>query len=259
MIALETVTITPLHKRKTAATGDPYPYYVVHFPPDFDTRKLSKVKTVMDFRIRWEKLSTTTRGTQCHRCQQFGHGSAYCTSTPKCVKCIGNHLTKECPHNDEETTAAKCVNCNGDHPASYRNCPAYKNYKEKVSKSKQSRPSYDTNNRNTRKANEPRTIARPAARATGRSYAEATANPEPGSSNPRREPSQPANSSSAGHTSASDFQTLSLELKKLNKLCDIKQMIAMLRELNRRLSPGMDNLSKLQVMLDVTHMDCYVK
>ncbi|GFQ98304.1 RNA-directed DNA polymerase from mobile element jockey [Trichonephila clavata] len=36
------------------------------------------------------------RAAQCYRCQGFFHSSKFCTRTPRCVKCAGNHLAKEC-------------------------------------------------------------------------------------------------------------------------------------------------------------------
>lgn len=263
------LVITPLRKRKTDIKDDPYPYYVIHLPSDYDTRKLLKFKTVLDFKVRWEKLSTKDRTAQCHRCQKYGHGSDYCTYTPRCVKCVGEHLTQDCPKGNDRQTEAQCINCNGHHPANHRKCPAYREYKDKLSKEKEARTSRQTTIRNVRQPTNPREITRLATRATGRSYAEATAQPytEPTGSRPPNQPprAQPNRGPTTSHTSgqfsqntnASDFQQLAHELKKLNEVCDIRSMLLMVKELNKRIHKDMDNLTKLQIMLDITQQTSY--
>lgn len=261
MIALPSITVTPMRKRHTEFNKDPYPYYVVHLPPDFDTRKINQIKTVLDFKVRFERLSSSNKGSQCHRCQQFGHGAEYCSYAPKCVKCVGDHPTKECPIIDKDSKDIKCTNCQGSHPASYRKCPAYKDYKDKVNKQKQSRASATVNKDLPRSPPATRPIARAATRSTGRTYAEATAQSATEPTRPR-EPSRPrpsaAQSAPANNAGlASDFQNLSNELRKLNELCDLRAMLAMVRQLNNRLSKDMDMLTKLQIMLDVTENPAY--
>ena len=60
---------------------------------------------------------------QCHACQQFGHSSHNCGNPPRCVKCAGEHITKECQKTMDQDP--KCCNCNGIHTANFRGCPAY--------------------------------------------------------------------------------------------------------------------------------------
>ncbi|GIY65392.1 hypothetical protein CEXT_468831 [Caerostris extrusa] len=43
--------------------------------------------------------------------------------TARCVKCVQEHLTSECP--TQCTDAPLCANCKGKHPASYRGCPNF--------------------------------------------------------------------------------------------------------------------------------------
>ncbi|GFQ88279.1 hypothetical protein TNCT_455841 [Trichonephila clavata] len=44
-----------------------------------------------------------------------------CTRTPRCVKCAGNHLAKECEKPFGDTP--KCCLCGGEHPANFLGCP----------------------------------------------------------------------------------------------------------------------------------------
>lgn len=55
-IDFDDVNVTPMHKRNIEFEDDKYPYFVVDLPPDYDTRKLLKMKAILDFKVRWEKL-----------------------------------------------------------------------------------------------------------------------------------------------------------------------------------------------------------
>ena len=61
---------------------------------------------------------------QCKRCQRYGHTQKYCNRVYYCVKCSEPHPTAQC--NKLTEIPAKCVHCEGNHPASYRECPVYK-------------------------------------------------------------------------------------------------------------------------------------
>lgn len=124
---LSVTKVMPLTKRYVDYDEDKFPYFVIH---------LHKIKMVLNFRVRFEKLNTKNRTTQCHRYQQFGHGSEYCAYSPRCVKWIGDHLTDDCRRIDNGTDSAQCLNCNGVHPANFRNCPALQTYKDKIEQSK---------------------------------------------------------------------------------------------------------------------------
>lgn len=48
---------------------------------------------------------------QCFACHRFGHFSLHCGYAPRCVKCTGPHLAKDCSKAKE--TDSKCTNCEG--------------------------------------------------------------------------------------------------------------------------------------------------
>lgn len=53
----------------------------------------------------------------------WGHATAHCNLTPKCLKCAGSHKTgTACGENPE----IKCVNCDGQHLANSIECVVYK-------------------------------------------------------------------------------------------------------------------------------------
>lgn len=65
--------------------------------------------------------------SQCHRCQLYGHAQRFCHGKPRCVKCLGDHGTLECPRPKDRTLCTEppsCVLCGeSGHPANYRGCP----------------------------------------------------------------------------------------------------------------------------------------
>lgn len=64
----------------------------------------------------------SSKPAQCYSCQRFGHSSLHCGYAPRCVKCSGPHLAKDCPKPRDEDP--KCTNCSGNHTANYGKCPA---------------------------------------------------------------------------------------------------------------------------------------
>ena len=62
---------------------------------------------------------------QCHRCQLYGHSARNCNARPRCVKCLGDHGTADCPRKvPDPAVPPSCVLCETQgHPANYRGCP----------------------------------------------------------------------------------------------------------------------------------------
>ena len=98
------------------------PIYMVTFNKDTDINEVRNIRYVCSIKIFWDKYRSGRVTTQCHRCQQFGHGSSSCNQAPRCVKCSKSHLTKDCDR--EKDAKPVCVNCKGEHPANYSKCPS---------------------------------------------------------------------------------------------------------------------------------------
>ena len=75
---------------------------------------------------------------QCFRCQRFGHKAQGCNLQAKCVKCAGDHNTRECIK--DPISPATCSNCNGAHPENYCQCPKYVAYSKPFSSQTQTAP-----------------------------------------------------------------------------------------------------------------------
>ncbi|XP_037300665.1 vegetative cell wall protein gp1-like [Manduca sexta] len=75
----------------------------------------------------------TSEVAQCHNCQKYGHNSRGCRLPARCVKCLGEHGTSECPRPKDRsqcTEPPSCTNCRqSGHPANYRGCPRAPKYK----------------------------------------------------------------------------------------------------------------------------------
>jgi hypothetical protein len=59
------------------------------------------------------------------------HTQAYCYRSPRCVKCAGSHLTRQCSRK-EKSENVKCVLSDGNHPANYKGCGVYKDLQKRT-------------------------------------------------------------------------------------------------------------------------------
>lgn len=107
---------------------------------------LKKVTGLFNMVVEWKHYKRySNEPTQCSRCQQFGHGASNCFKQPKCVRCAGDHLSKDCdllPKIDANSTPAtnfkpkipedkvKCALCDGQHTANYRQCEERSKFKK---------------------------------------------------------------------------------------------------------------------------------
>lgn len=92
----------------------------------------SSIKCVLNQPIQWEAFERRNIGTQCRKCQQFGHAASNCGMEYRCVKCTHKHNPNECLL--EDNSLACCVNCKENHTANDRNCKVYKEYVSKIKK-----------------------------------------------------------------------------------------------------------------------------
>ncbi|GFR21744.1 nucleic-acid-binding protein from transposon X-element [Trichonephila clavata] len=110
------------HNMSNRRTGAPMPLFMISMAStDFHKSIFRTVSVIGYVKVIVEILRKKYGPPQCFRCQGFFHSSKFCTRTPRCVKCAGNHLAKECekPFGD----APKCCLCGGEHPANFLGCP----------------------------------------------------------------------------------------------------------------------------------------
>jgi len=64
---------------------------------------------------KWE---FNNKPLQCFKCNGFGHSSASCPNSNRCLICAEDHDYKNCPNKSkQDQSILKCVNCSGNHSA----------------------------------------------------------------------------------------------------------------------------------------------
>lgn len=98
-----------------------------------------KLNVILRQRTHWEKYERDDL-SQCARCQAIGHVTRGCLGLDRCVRCVGNHRSQDCPEpkKTEGGPKAYCHNYKTmGHPASYKGCPARKLIVTKIRKQQQ--------------------------------------------------------------------------------------------------------------------------
>lgn len=113
-------------------TKESLPLFYVDLEPKPNNRDIFKIKQLIHTKISFEAPYKKREVLQCKRCQRFGHSKNQCLRPFRCVKCGADHATSACTKSRD--TEATCANCQEKHPASYRGCTKYKQYKEQILK-----------------------------------------------------------------------------------------------------------------------------
>lgn len=115
----------------------PCPPFMIQFPSGMDLTKIRQIKYLFSCVINIQKYKPNRAlGTQCYRCQGFGHSSRNCNLPARCVKCTEAHASTDCPKKDR-LKPAYCCNCNENHPANYSKCSARLSYLQRIEKKKE--------------------------------------------------------------------------------------------------------------------------
>jgi len=110
---------------KNKQTKDPLSLFFVDLEPQANNKEIFNLQFVGNTKITIEASHKIRNIVQCQRCQAYGHSTTYCKKPYRCVKCGGQHDSKDCTkprHNP-----AKCALCGEDHSANYKGCTVYKN------------------------------------------------------------------------------------------------------------------------------------
>lgn len=135
---------------------EPLNMFMLTFEKDEDINKVYGITNILGCKVEIHPLRASKLVPQCKRCQAYGHTQKYCSKEPRCVKCTGKHLTRDCvkPALDKP----KCVHCGEPHPANYRGCIVAKEMqvlKSKYTKKQTaSQPKKHTEPSATKEANE---------------------------------------------------------------------------------------------------------
>ncbi|KAJ8707694.1 hypothetical protein PYW07_011371 [Mythimna separata] len=114
------------------ATKEPLPIFYVDLEPKPNNKAIFDVKYLNNMKISFEAPYKKKEIIQCKRCQRFGHSKNQCFRPYRCVKCGSTHPTTTCTKKPD--IEATCANCDEKHPASYKGCKVYKQYRERILK-----------------------------------------------------------------------------------------------------------------------------
>ena len=115
-------------------TKSPLPLYYVDLEPKHNNKEIFNIKQINRVKITFEAPYKKLDILQCKRCQRFGHAKNQCNRPFRCVKCGEEHPTTSCLKRPD--TDATCANCQEKHPASYKGCTKYKQYRDILNKNK---------------------------------------------------------------------------------------------------------------------------
>ncbi|KAJ3620724.1 hypothetical protein MTP99_004650 [Tenebrio molitor] len=188
--------------------------------------------------------------TRCHRCQRWGHATANCHSRAKYVKCAGDHLARDQGCELGNKIKPKCVNCDGDHTANTI-CPEYQ---KKLEAAQESRNRSNTKSEKfvpaaLLKVNVweiRKNIGRNGSSSSVRGSTQAT----PSTSNTKAHSNTEAIPSSPN--SQGSPSDLFAQIKTLNSLCNVSNLITALRDLNNLLSNAKSSEERFMTVLQFT-------
>ncbi|GFX61636.1 nucleic-acid-binding protein from transposon X-element [Trichonephila clavipes] len=120
-LAEQNITVNECHIMTSKKTGKEMPLFLITLDKNEQNRAAYHVTNIGYMKVKVEALRPKYGPPQCFRCQGFFHSSRFCTRAPRCVKCAGAHLAKECTKPIDQKP--KCCLCEGEHPASFLGCP----------------------------------------------------------------------------------------------------------------------------------------
>ncbi|CAI6364784.1 unnamed protein product [Macrosiphum euphorbiae] len=108
--------------KRFGANSRPLPMCLVILAKTTQSTTIYEITSMFYLSVRVESFKKSGPA-QCFLCQRFGQGSKNCGQAPRCVKCSGNHLAKECTKPKQDSPS--CCNCGGSHTANFLGCPYY--------------------------------------------------------------------------------------------------------------------------------------
>lgn len=96
-----------------------------YFLPAEINKNIFHLKNLLHTKISVEKHQKSRELIQCTNRQDYGHSKSYCAHPPRCVRCVGHHLTSACTQSKDQPPT--CTLCGDNHTANYRGCYVHKN------------------------------------------------------------------------------------------------------------------------------------
>lgn len=133
-------------------TKAPLNMFILCFEHTENVNKIYQIREILNTIVKIEPIESPKDIPQCKNCQSFNHTKNYCSKQPRCVRCAGRHLSKDCEK--PKNTHVKCCNCGEQHPANYRGCMVAKELQKLRNKRVQLQKSYNQDHKNVKLSNE---------------------------------------------------------------------------------------------------------
>ncbi|GFY75138.1 nucleic-acid-binding protein from transposon X-element [Trichonephila inaurata madagascariensis] len=98
-LAAKNIKVNECHIMTSKRTGKAMPLFLITLDKTEQNRAVHHVTDIGYMKVKVESLRPKYGPPQCFRYQGFFHSSKFCTRTPRCVKCAGEHLVKDCARN----------------------------------------------------------------------------------------------------------------------------------------------------------------
>lgn len=72
------------------------PLFMIDLKTKDNNKEIHELQNLMHTKISVEKPKAKRVVVQCMICQRYGHTKKYCSRSPRCVKCAGDHHTEKC-------------------------------------------------------------------------------------------------------------------------------------------------------------------
>lgn len=231
---IEIKNCTALNSKKKNAVSTSY---LISTTNDANIKKLRNISAIDHVKTKWEKYSKPSKVAQCFNCQRFGHGSSNCNYKPRCLKCIHQHKTAECPIKEKTATSTvQCCNCQGPHTANYKGCPVLTRYLNEISQQASKNTHTPTKQfTNTSNNNFPPL----------KNHNQTHSN----TVTPSKSYSQAINNSNS--TSNSNINTLNSlinEVKLLNNICDLQSLLNLVTEMRQAFEKTSSNIDRVVIL-----------
>lgn len=124
-------SVCNIYNLQNRMTKKPLPLFFIDINPQANNKEIFNITKLFHTIVSFEPPHKKREIPQCISCQRYGHTSKYCNRKPRCVKCAGDHHTKDCQRKTKDG-AVKCVLCQENHPANYKGCAHYKTLQKKA-------------------------------------------------------------------------------------------------------------------------------
>ncbi|GFT59730.1 nucleic-acid-binding protein from transposon X-element [Trichonephila clavipes] len=122
-IEAEGFKVAKISQMKNYRTKAPMPLFYLQIENGADAPKIFNFTELFGTRIEVKPFDRGNKINQCWRCQGWFHSSEVCHLPPRCVRCAGPHLAKDCTRAFDEPL--RCANCSGEHAANWSRCPKH--------------------------------------------------------------------------------------------------------------------------------------